>query len=174
MAHPDFTSEKDVHLVPGSLFGLRAFSVSFSSLSRSTVLLRSPVQGDNWTPGENVADCSFRGFWDGHTPGQADCSCGMYSYFNLRSARTYFPETSPGIMAVIEAYGRVTLGNKGMRSEKARIVGLVTPKTLTGKLRHPLHAQVLEQFPDVRTFRTVRGAANAFGIHGRPKIKAAA
>lgn len=182
MSRDDFgqgtvSTKQDVQLVAGSIYGLRAFGFA-TNHKTGKLVLRSPSNySPEWQAGEMVAKCSYAYLWEskGHRPGQANCSCGFYSYYRMGPAKTYLPARDSlnsvnGLLGVIEAYGRVTIGDRGMRSEKARIVGLVVPRKITGKLRDPEVQQILDQFPEVRQFRTLVGATLAFGINGRPKI----
>lgn len=58
-----------------------------------------------------------------HHVGQIDCSCGYYAYFD--GGNDY---AAPGqVTGIIEGYGTVTVGDRGFRAEKARLVALVDP-----------------------------------------------
>jgi hypothetical protein len=168
----DFGGKLDVPFVAGSLYGLRAFGIEDDGLH--SVSMRDYL----WKPGEMVASCYHTfDYWDAnyfdaqpkrHQVASGRCRCGFYSYHQVPEAKSYHPED--GIMGVIEAYGHVTLGNKGMRSEKARIVGLVVPRNIFGRVLHGRHKAALARFPEVRTFLTVPGAARAFGVFGKPQV----
>jgi hypothetical protein len=54
----------------------------------------------------------------------ATCSCGFYAYFD--EANDYADSTT--VTGVIEAYGKVTIGTRGFRAEKARLRALVIPR----------------------------------------------
>lgn len=93
------------------------------------------------------------------------CACGFYAYHkDLESY--YSPRRAVG---VIEAYGRVILGGKGFRAQKARIVGLVLPTTEsdieeqleTWQNRIDQVNQVLDRIPEAtfRFGRTTKGIA---------------
>lgn len=53
----------------------------------------------------------------------ATCSCGFYAYFG--DSNDYGSRTT--LTGVVEAFGKVTIGTRGFRAEKARIVALVIP-----------------------------------------------
>ncbi len=56
--------------------------------------------------------------------GQIGCTCGYYGYFD----NGHNPHHTKGnVLAVVEAYGVTTVGSRGFRAEKARIVGLIDP-----------------------------------------------
>lgn len=57
-----------------------------------------------------------------HRPGQLGCSCGYYAYFD----RGHNPHHEEGnLLALVEGYGTVTIGSRGFRAGKARVVGLI-------------------------------------------------
>lgn len=134
----------DRPFVAGSLNGVRAFSVD--RLGRLTGVCYHTA----WKPGENVATCaqtagdaSYRYDVGGlimssripihglptvpaapHHVAIKNCSCGFHAYFD--GTNDYAGEDS--ITGVIEGYGHVTVGAKGLRCEKAKIVALVVPR----------------------------------------------
>lgn len=140
----------DRPFVAGSLVGLRAFSVD--SLGR----LVGPSFGGVFKPGENVAECrpthmqrAFRQLRvamtysvggkeypatakvanesepeSPHVVGNADCSCGYYAYFD--GTNGYAEPVR--VEAVIEGYGVCTVGDRGFRAGKARLLALIYPE----------------------------------------------
>jgi hypothetical protein len=135
--------------------------------------LTSPVQTDfDWQNGEVEAMC-YSTSWFKHKIGSVECSCGFYSYHTTEQALSYHHGSETSIMGTIEAYGHVTVGSLGMRSSKARIVGLVIPRTFwRGHVRRDRHRLVLANYPDVIMFQNTKEMARAFQINGRPKILA--
>lgn len=105
-------------LVAGTIHGFRHYIVS------DNWVLRSPVKNTRWWPEENLATCRV-GWGKWHHVAVQDCMCGFYAY--------RYPWYGPGYMgadkafAVIEAYGHVSIGSRGFRAEKARIVALCAP-----------------------------------------------
>lgn len=73
-----------------------------------------------WGPGENVASCITVMGGEGHRPPAVGCGCGFWAYHDGSS----YP--AGPVSGVIEGYGRVTIGPRGFRAEKARIVALTT------------------------------------------------
>lgn len=72
---------------------------------------------------------------DDHTVGGVDCSCGFYAYFD---GRNDYHESGQGeVEAIIEGYGVCTVGDRGFRASKAKVVALVTPKHLRPKEAAP-------------------------------------
>lgn len=59
---------------------------------------------------------------------QRGCTCGFYAYYR-HGLHTYVNRDRAA--AIISGYGRVTLGTKGFRAEKARIIALVKPLAVT-------------------------------------------
>lgn len=92
----------------------------------------------------------------GHRPGSLGCRCGFYAYFNLG----YNPHHSPrNVLGLIEGYGVVTVGNRGFRCEKARIVALIAPD-----IPDPHFARVFANYPDVPVFNSVEAAVAEFPL----------
>lgn len=140
----------DRPLVAGSLIGTRSFRVD--KLGRLTGVTHREV----WRPGLNEAEClrgqgfSYGGlimpraftYYLGHSNGGSiditaepetkkhqvaslDCACGFYAYTDTDAN----PHHEDGnVMALVEASGVATVGTRGFRAEKARIVALVAPK----------------------------------------------
>jgi len=73
--------------------------------------------GQVWRPGENVARCpsSCAGI-------EADCTCGFYGYHDIDHVIGY--SSDEYLVGVIEAYGVVVVGGKGLRCSKAKVIGL--------------------------------------------------
>jgi hypothetical protein len=163
----EFTGTDVVQLVAGSLYGLRAFLLNHDGT------LTSPIRYDfHWKNGEVEAECNSLPFL-GHKIGSQVCFCGFYSYHTVEHAQAYYYGPDASIMGVIEGYGHVTIGSKGMRTSKARIVGLVVPRTFwRGKVKDERHELVLKNYPDAATFQNLNAMASAFKINGRPKILA--
>lgn len=61
-----------------------------------------------------------------HVPGQMGCKCGFYAYYDETERNTWMDDGC--VEAVVEATGTVTHGEKGIRAQKLRIVGMVDPK----------------------------------------------
>lgn len=129
---PDFAGPA---LVLGSVRGRRSFGVLPDG--RLTGVFFPQV----WQPGENRASCfheggvvvrepdgrlAVRGYSArniGPAHGLQGCTCGFYAYYRgdpyARARR---------VSGVIEGYGRVVLGTKGFRAQKARVVALLLPE----------------------------------------------
>jgi hypothetical protein len=82
--------------------------------------MRSPMRSYNWNPGMNRAFCNIYG----RVAAEA-CSCGFYAYFSPLHARQYLQWSDQGAIAVAHAYGRMTVGDNGLRAEKMEIVGII-------------------------------------------------
>lgn len=145
-AHRKEEHERDVPLAVGTVTSRRWFSVdTFGHLV-------SPFQHEVWpsykdkqpwyyaTCGANYNDpngmrtepwpkAGGRSRWGfDHVVGAYHCSCGIYSYFHEphESVLLGWDDTGHYIGAIIENTGRMTYGDKGLRSQRARIVALVT------------------------------------------------
>lgn len=114
--NPEFTGPE---LVVGTVRGYRRWDVRNGHL-------KAVSWGTKWTAGVNTATCRMpfgRLFGGTHITAGRGCSCGFYAYFHPKDA--FY---SGAVQGVVEGYGRVTLGSKGFRAEKARILGLVAPR----------------------------------------------
>lgn len=172
----DFSSRP---FVAGSLIGLRSFSVDDDGV------LVGPAYPDPFLPGENQAQCYSSIGWrvqmraferslariagsqipepltlvpsekKGHQPGGLRCSCGFYAFFD--GSNTY--ELSTRVTAIIEGYGVCSVGDRGFRAEKARLVALVGD---VGRARpgRPFH-RALDATSDWLTDRKIGGGAAA-------------
>lgn len=63
---------------------------------------------------------------ENHMPGSLRCQCGYYAYFT-EASNPYHVERQGVIEGIVEGYGLVTVGTKGFRAQRARIVALVVP-----------------------------------------------
>lgn len=104
-------------VVPGKLYGLRAFDIN-----QSEGTLRGVTYPEKWTSGENVATCKHKS--NKRRPHSIkECDHGYWSYFG---ATTNFMDRKRAT-AVIEGYGEVVIGEEGFRSQKAKIAAVVLP-----------------------------------------------
>lgn len=169
----------DRPFVAGSLIGVRAFDVD--GLGR----LVGPTYPQVFKPGENVAGCfvgsaftkrshSFEAALDRlngkkatpvspaparpqHQVGNVNCGCGFYAYFD--GSNTYGQHDR--VTAVVEGYGVCTVGDRGFRAEKARLVALVDPaRPSLGKRIHTLYDRVADWSED-REHLVVPGCVSA-------------
>lgn len=113
MSQSDFSGEYEYTI--DTVTGVRGFRQD--GLGRLTGVTHHRV----FAPGVNVAACESC-----DTEHLATCTCGYYAYFsdkvddrNLRS-EVYDSE----IGAIIEGTGRIAVGTRGFRAEKARLVAL--------------------------------------------------
>lgn len=137
-------------LVMGSVRGARVFDVD--ALGRLTGVSYRQV----WTPGENDAECKIpvvskaeseemngryygreisisRGYYTYGPPAHrvkgtphdlASCNCGFYAYYD-GGANDY--EASGKVHGVVDAWGETTIGTRGFRASKAKILALAVP-----------------------------------------------
>lgn len=169
----DFNSAE---FVVGTTKGIRVWRAD--SLGRLTGWTHRQV----WTPGENVATCkrgersSVAYAWmreydtDVKEPEPCesittDCGCGFWAY---HSGTPDFG-SDEGVVGICEGYGKTTIGTKGFRAEKARIVALAFPKSLCGCSHDQVFAQseavetlVRRNYPDVPVFDSVADMTAAF------------
>jgi hypothetical protein len=130
----------------GSVFLVRGFAVALDPVS-GLVRLRSPLWKYPWEGGTNVAYCHRRvttdklSWQDGNTAAQQHFEAGAWDeWMDKTRGRCEDPNHLCGffgnyttgadipiygrVMGVIEGWGKVTMGTKGCRVEKAKIVGI--------------------------------------------------
>ena len=123
---------KDRELIAGSLVAYRRFHSPVAGVLHGS-------SGMKWTPGENEAECLYSTTWsrmaerktlvqhDDAVPFE-DCTCGFYAYHTVNPNATGITCTPVmGVYAydgVVEFYGRVLIGETGLRAQKARIIAL--------------------------------------------------
>jgi len=137
----------DRPFVAGSLIGVRAFDAD--KLGRLVGVNYPQI----FTPGENTAKCFGGGLTFfvhvmsetlGRRPGEerpksppqhvtagVGCSCGFYAYYDGHSD---YSERGR-VTALIEGFGVCSVGTRGFRAEKARLVALVDDRRASR--RHP-------------------------------------
>lgn len=150
---PEF-SGLPAEFAAGEVYGLRMWKVDHLGRLRARNIDGAPA----WRPGENLAVCMD--FYSGAVatqkgvqkhPAPADeCRCGFYAY----NARDYVKNDQVSypycVMGVIKAYGRVLLGTKGFRAEKAEIVAL-------RRSRDQEHQKRVERvYPDIPILGTLK------------------
>lgn len=60
-----------------------------------------------------------------HQVGGVDCTCGYYAYYDTATNPYSGPDN---VTALIQGYGVCSVGTRGFRAEKARLVAVVAPK----------------------------------------------
>lgn len=109
-------------LVPSGLRGYRMWHLRGGELCATSVLHGS------WEAGELTAACRRLVFApvdaQRHEAPDAACNCGIYGWYRPTEARLHHG----AVFGVIEAAGRVLLGDFGFRAERARILALCVPE----------------------------------------------
>lgn len=128
-------SKLDVPLYTGRLVGLRSFAVTPRSELTGVTYTGQWVDGDNQARCA-MSDLSFYGeqplmkdhleAWlvPEHPVGKIDCTCGYYAYFDNNNNEY---QHGINVEGIIEAWGKITIGERGFRASKARIRALVMP-----------------------------------------------
>jgi hypothetical protein len=121
-------------LVPGSLRGYRTWwragwraSVPDGMLPLTSVTRRHVVWTSTLSARCVPRDCAGSGpgsaaLPDDHAAPRAGCNCGIYAWYAPDDAGIL----SASVFGVIEASGRVLMGERGFRAERARITAVVT------------------------------------------------
>lgn len=146
--------QREVPLIPGELYGMRAFRVRDDGTLGPLHRNRSFV----YESGVNVAKCDDEPyqvkftFGNGHTfmtnmamsevfhpndpAPQLDCTCGFYGYFDETPNTSHMVHgDGEHVNAVVRATGRCLVGDLGFKAEKMEVVGFVAndPTTPTSK-----------------------------------------
>lgn len=126
-ADPDFSQRA---FAAGTLTGIRSFKVTDRGV------LTGVWHKHDFKAGENLARCCIRhsGIFSmtvchrediepaNHRPGSLRCTCGFYAYFNGTSN----PNHKIGhVLALIDGWGVMSVGARGFRCEKARLVAFI-------------------------------------------------
>lgn len=162
-------------LVAGSLKGIRHFKLSLEPALLGVATLHT------FHPGENVAEHRQGGVplvrvfsdprsavmlppsWltvgpgemvlrEDHVVAGQGCACGFYAYYDLRYSAY---RNDYHVPAVIEGYGHVTVGERGFRAEKARLVAVAYPpaareESFVGIVKQ----QFIDRYPNVPIYQT--------------------
>lgn len=141
-------------LVPGRLRGYREWNLTSPA---DDVLLLASLTARTiwpWTPVQ-TARCQLLNGWmskyeQEHGPVPSPiCRCGIYA-LNKPVFGQYGPDAAP-VAGVIEAWGRVELGERGFRAQHARIAALWVRPVYRPK--EPFEIQM----PDIRTLKPGEG-----------------
>ena len=146
----------------GTVRGIRSFRRGLGYCGCSDCEKRGlrAVSADyTWMPGENVAEC--QPVWPLERPHEqvagAGCTCGFYAY--LAASDQHVQQGTGRVVGIVEGYGVVTVGSRGFRAEKARVVALVRPSSTWSYLAPTLEAE-LQKF-GVPVYDTVAEAVAA-------------
>lgn len=136
--------------------------------------LRSHYASYSWTPGVNTAlhytdagpaICKWPTYSSGVDLGtpSANCTCGLYGVFEY----TDIPTTS--LVGVVEYWGRVRMGSRGIRAQYGRIIALAPGPKMAhhiGRLDFPerLFFRALGDRYEAETHRTQRSLMNAITL----------
>lgn len=141
----DFDADRP--LILDEIRGLRAFQIS----PNKKLMGRTVHQ--EWDTDENVAFCArtnpipmMTPSWDQseHRAGSAHCQCGFWAYFD--GSNDY--ASTDSVTAIIAGRGLVTVGSRGFRAERARLLAIIDPWGRTNRKR--------TLFEKVRGFIAVR------------------
>jgi hypothetical protein len=114
-----------------------------------------------------------------HTVAGVKCTCGFYAYFDggndyliQMNQQSYgsgwitiggSDDDAPRIGAIVEGWGVCTVGTRGFRAEKAKVVALIIPDSTKGRLEVAF-TKALRNYPDVQVFDTERDAIRAIPL----------
>jgi len=144
----------DAPLLSECVYGFRCWTPR--AVGGEQVLLSANTRYGAWDPGWNVATCRVH---ESHSAPVHGCDCGLYAVFDHRDSYAWDKRPIGG--AVI-ARGRIEVHHSGFRAEKARIVALVKPVTIT-------HDR-LSRERIIEELLVERGAENAAARYGVPLV----
>lgn len=100
-----------------------------------------------------------------HTFAAVDCSCGFYAYFdgNDYLDGDMIDDSDPAVGAIIEGWGTCTVGTRGFRASKAKVLALIDPDGDTARTLIAFE-KVRRAYPDLRVFANEREAIQAFPL----------
>jgi hypothetical protein len=118
-----------------------------------------------------------------HAIAGVDCTCGFYAYFDggndylVQMGGGYTQpysmggwitvggsdDDAPRIGAIVEGWGVCTVGTRGFRAEKAKVVGLIIPDSTKGRLEVAF-TKARRNYPDALVFDTERDAVRAIPL----------
>jgi len=155
----------EVPFSAGSVFGIRRWT---ERPDREYPLVGYHYGNHSWVPDVMVAVCAVKRHEPiPHRAGTVDCTCGLYAQWSPPQDQTWWekldvhPSHGHGVWGVLEGFGRVSVGPKGFRAEKGRIVALALPSELVPMYRCPRYetiSEMLEAHP-LSTWDSVRGLA---------------
>lgn len=125
--------------------------------------LIAPYQNFVWHNGENVAYCEAKQM---DACGDRYCGCGFYAVYS--DSHEYAETTSltrHRVFGVIAAYGKVSLGQFGLRSQKAKIVALHVPFAPRWTPSRSIVNLLLRTYPDARFYKERSNLILAEGVH---------
>ena len=107
-----------------------------------------------WVDGANEAACTAAHVVadpSDHVPPDPDCTCGFYAYADPSAAGEY--PYARHVLAVVMCWGRVIVGTKGLRAQRARIEAVWLSKIVPADLVR----MVADRYPTARMYSD-RGA----------------
>jgi hypothetical protein len=135
MTNPEFANSGE--MVASTLRGYRSWNLKpiKTNIDSKPEWRLGSVGVNAWWDGiEIVADCTRKGdftpafLWPGHQAPvfpheapDATCTCGIYGWYEPEYALRLH---SGSVLGVVEYSGRILLGSKGFRAEKAKIIAL--------------------------------------------------
>lgn len=139
--------EEQPESYPGALIGYRHFGDTCPLSSVHSKFTYSKVEENEWWEAKCGTGKDTSPSLDHDAP-EANCKCGFYvNYYPQNSFYDKsYDKTYP--RGVVEASGRVILGQKGFRAQKVRLVALFP-------VRFDLGMYVAEVFPWVRLFTDI-------------------
>lgn len=97
-----------------------------------------------------------------HRPGSLACQCGFYAYFDDAYNNPY--DQKDRVRGLVEGYGLVTVGSRGFRAEKAKIVALI----ISTNRRNALTDRLIANYSGVPVFARRRDALEKFPLVAPP------
>lgn len=121
--NPEFS--KSGEMVSASLRGYRSWRVDV----KPQILLKSVgITSMSWPTKELEAKCAYDVSGKGHSSSPyEECKCGIYGWYQPEWTSLYH---SGSVMGVVEYSGKILMGTRGFRAEKAKIVAITHGKDI--------------------------------------------
>lgn len=169
----------------GSIIGHRAWRVNPDGV------LYGVNHGQDWLPGENVAECkahpppdvvprkgedeTYESYNDRAQAWKSShemiaCDHGFYAYTDSDHDRDYYYTHEPVLVGVVEGYGETLIGTKGFRCMKARILAVsVAPFKGVWTLEPFVIERLRRNYPGVAFFESRLAMLSEFPV-GVPSL----
>lgn len=77
-----------------------------------------------------------------HPAGHPTCTCGIYAYHDWASLNLSGVPRERSVFGLVKAYGRVTVGSKGFRAQKADVLAFTRPWFYVSRASSGVHERV--------------------------------
>lgn len=133
--------------------------------------------GSHWTDGTCKAECIEMGGFNvsafvallsgeeivAHEAPHETCDCGIYATLSLEHLNRQYPHNAQNMVAVVAAEGQTLIGDRGFRTQYARVVAYWCDDRLA--------APAKRQFRDAQRYMVMSSMLRDFNIHDNDPIR---